>query len=125
MFKKFETHIIKKAILVCDSKASFQIHNSKIIWYTNEVENKKIIMEAEKIKDSIKGKYVGVKYNNILIPFTKIDTDGVIAVKEIFTTSVTKTTIEFSNGSKLPITKEEFNKFYIWFLEKRSEFFNK
>lgn len=62
----------------------------------------------------------GVEY---LISFTKDDGDGMVQVKNGFELGLSSTNIHFDCGTVLPITKEEFPAFALWFVNKRNSFF--
>ena len=62
----------------------------------------------------------GIDYK---VSFTKDDGDGLVQVKAAFELGVASTIIYFANGTKLPITAEEFEAFAVWFVNKRNEFF--
>lgn len=63
----------------------------------------------------------GVDYQ---VPFMKDDADGVLTISYNFDRNVYENTvIYFSNGTKLPIAKIEFNDFCNWFMSKRNSFF--
>lgn len=62
----------------------------------------------------------GIDY---LISFTKNDGDGLVQVKSAFELGLASTVIVFENGTKLPITANEFKPFASWFVTERNEFF--
>ena len=57
------------------------------------------------------------------VSFTKDDGDGLMQVKSAFELGLASTIIYFANGTKMPITAEEFEAFAVWFVNKRNEFF--
>lgn len=57
------------------------------------------------------------------VSFTKDDGDGLMQVKSAFELGLTNTIIHFDNGTNIPITKEDFIPFALWFVNKRNEFF--
>jgi len=57
------------------------------------------------------------------ISFTKDDAMGMLQVKAAFELGVPSTTIEFSNGTKLPMEAKEFPEFAKWFANERNKFF--
>ena len=65
----------------------------------------------------------GADYNGFQISFTKDDGDGLMQVKAAFELGLARTIIYFANGTKMPITAEEFEAFAVWFVNKRDEFF--
>ncbi|PHM18040.1 MAG: hypothetical protein CJD30_03510 [Sulfuricurvum sp. PD_MW2] len=58
------------------------------------------------------------------ISVTKDDGDGMVQVKASFELGLTSTVIHFANGSKLPMTAEEFPKFALQFVTERGKFFS-
>jgi hypothetical protein len=63
----------------------------------------------------------GVDYQ---VPFMKDDADGLLQVKSAFDAGLlTETVVYFTNGTKMPITSEEFGAFVAWFVPKRDSFF--
>jgi hypothetical protein len=63
----------------------------------------------------------GVDYQ---VPFMKDDADGLLQVKAAFDAGLlTETVVYFTNGTKMPITSEEFDAFVAWFVPKRDSFF--
>ena len=82
-------------------------------------------MEAERL--ALEAKSVGDIYtlNNVdyQVPFMKDDADGLLQVKEAFNLGINETVIHFTNGTKMPITADEFMDFAVWFVEKRNSFF--
>ena len=62
----------------------------------------------------------GIDYQ---ISFTSEDGNRVMQVRTAFDLGAEATTIYFSNGTKMPITAEEFEAFAVWFMNKRNEFF--
>ena len=65
----------------------------------------------------------GADYNGFQISFTRDDGDGLMQVKAAFELGLARTIIYFANGTKMPITAEEFEAFAVWFVNKRDEFF--
>ena len=57
------------------------------------------------------------------VSFAKDDGDGIMQVKSAFELGLASTIIYFANGTKMPITAEEFEAFAVWFVNKRNEFF--
>ena len=68
-------------------------------------------------------KITGREYNGYMIPFTSEDAVGLLQVSAAFELGIQNTNIEFSNGTKMPITKDEFPAFAAWFVEQRNSFF--
>lgn len=65
----------------------------------------------------------GVDYK---VSFTEQDQNGVAALTLAFDKqAITETVFNFSNGTKMPIAKNEFEKFALWFAKKRNSFFMK
>ncbi len=62
----------------------------------------------------------GIEYK---ISFTSEDGNGVMQVRTAFDLGVEATTIYFSNGTKMPIEKEDFPAFAEWFVKERNKFF--
>lgn len=92
------------------------------------VEAKAQKQEKEEKLNFEKGKEVGEVYTHnkkdYRIPFMKDDADGVIQVTIGFMNDAfSETVISFTNGVKLPIAKEDFNEFALWFAGKRNTFF--
>lgn len=58
------------------------------------------------------------------ISVTKDDGDGMVQVKASFELGLTSTVIHFSNGSKLPMSAEEFPAFALQFVTERGKFFS-
>lgn len=96
---------------------------------TSEIEEANLLKEEKDEALSFsKSKEVGEvwTYNEkeYQIPFMKDDADGVVQVTLGFMNEAfTETVIAFTNGTKLPITKEDFNEFAIWFANKRNSYF--
>lgn len=65
----------------------------------------------------------GEDYNGTIVSFTKEDGDGLVQAKLAFELGIESTNLKFENGNTLPITKEEFTDFAIWFASKRNQFF--
>lgn len=57
------------------------------------------------------------------ISVTKDDGDGMVQVKTSFEFGLTSTVIHFANGTKLPMTAEEFPAFALQFVTERGKFF--
>ena len=72
-----------------------------------------------------KAKATGELYANsgVIVPFKNEDALALLQVKAAFEMGVPATVIEFSNGSKLPMTAPEFQAFALWFVAKRNAFF--
>lgn len=79
--------------------------------------------EAKRIRNRVK--HTGVPYgeDGPLISLTAEDGNGLLQVKAAFELGVKQTTIHFSNGTRLPMTAEEFPQFALWFIEQRNAFF--
>lgn len=90
-----------------------------------EQEALKKIAEDKKSRASamLAGAVYTMDGEDYLISFTKEDGDGLTQVKASFEIGLRATTIHFENGTKLPITSEEFLPFSLWFVNKRNEFF--
>lgn len=90
-----------------------------------EQEALKKIEEDKKSRAStmLAGAVYTIDSKDYIISFTKDDGDGLIQVKSAFEIGLSATTIHFENGTKLPITGEEFLPFSLWFVNKRNEFF--
>lgn len=90
-----------------------------------EQEALKKIAEDKKSRSStmLAGAVYNIEGKDYLISFTKDDGDGLTQVKSAFEIGLSATTIHFENGTKLPITSEEFLPFSLWFVNKRNEFF--
>lgn len=78
--------------------------------------------EASRLRDEAMLK--GFEYNGTDISVTKDDGDGMVQVKASFELGLTSTVIHFTNGSKLPMTAEEFPKFALQFVTERGKFFS-
>lgn len=78
--------------------------------------------EASKARDEAMLK--GFVYNGMDISVTKDDGDGMVQVKASFELGLTSTVIHFSNGSKLPMSAEEFPAFALQFVTERGKFFS-
>lgn len=87
-----------------------------------EIESANNIAEARD-KAMFDGAVYTIGSADYLISFTKDDGDGLTQVKSAFEVGLETTTIHFENGTKLPITREEFLPFALWFVNKRNEFF--
>lgn len=84
------------------------------------------IEEAEKARDKamLDGKVYTIGSKDYVVSFTKDDGDGLTQVRSAFEIGLDATTIHFKNGTNLPITREEFLPFALWFVNKRNEFFH-
>lgn len=78
--------------------------------------------EASKARDEAMLK--GFEYNGMDISVTKDDGDGMVQVKASFELGLTSTVIHFANGSKLPMSAEEFPAFALQFVTERGKFFS-
>lgn len=58
------------------------------------------------------------------ISVTKDDGDGMVQVKASFELGLSSTVIHFANGTKLPMTSEEFPAFALQFVTERGKFFS-
>ena len=65
----------------------------------------------------------GAEYNGYQISFTKDDGDGLMQVKTAFDLGLTETVIHFDCGTKMPMRKEDFTEFALWFVVERNKFF--
>lgn len=65
----------------------------------------------------------GADYNGYQVSLTKDDGDGLVQVKNGFDLGLASTIIHFKNGTKMPITAEEFPEFALWFVNERNKFF--
>ena len=92
------------------------IRTAENIKALNEKEQKDLL-----IRDALM--LEGEEYNGYQISFTKDDGDGLVQVKSAFELGLTSTIIHFENGTKMPITAEEFPTFAVWFVERRDNFF--
>lgn len=81
-----------------------------------------LLQEASKLRDEAMLK--GFVYNGMDISVTKDDGDGMVQVKASFELGLTSTVIHFSNGSKLPMSAEEFPAFALQFVTERGKFFS-
>lgn len=81
-----------------------------------------LLQEASKLRDEAMLK--GFVYNGMDISVTKDDGDGMVQVKVSFELGLTSTVIHFANGSKLPMTAEEFPAFALQFVTERGKFFS-
>ena len=79
-------------------------------------------LEQKKVK-MLEGEVYTLNNVDYTISFTKDDGNGVVQVKSAFDLGVTSTIIHFENGTKLPMTEDEFPEFALWFVEKRNSFF--
>lgn len=81
-----------------------------------------LLQEASKLRDEAMLK--GFVYNGMDISVTKDDGDSMVQVKVSFELGLTSTVIHFANGSKLPMTAEEFPAFALQFVTERGKFFS-
>ena len=81
------------------------------------------IFEEELPLSKTELKAIGENYNGYQIPFLNDDAIGMMQVSMAFQLGLTNTIIEFSNGTNMPITSDEFKSFSLWFAEKRNSFF--
>lgn len=93
-----------------------------------ELEAQRLVKElaeqsAQRKSDMIEGEVYTLNGTDYQVSFTKDDGDGVVQVKSAFDLGLTSTTIHFDNGTKLPITIEDFPIFATWFVERRNSFF--
>jgi hypothetical protein len=68
-------------------------------------------------------KKAGFIYQGVHIPITSADAMAMLQVRAAFEFGETDTVIEFSNGSKLPITATEFAAFARTFVASRNALF--
>jgi hypothetical protein len=78
---------------------------------------------AQRKADMIEGEVYTLNGVDYQVSFTKDDGDGLVQVKSAFDLGLASTVIHFENGTKLPITVNEFPVFALWFVEKRNNFF--
>jgi hypothetical protein len=95
---------------------------------TEELEEQRLAKElaeqsAQRKADMLEGEVYTLNGTDYQVSFTKDDGDGLVQVKSAFDLGLTSTTIHFDNGTKLPITIEEFPAFAAWFVERRNNFF--
>lgn len=81
-----------------------------------------IDQEVSQARD--KAMLAGFEYNGVQISVTKDDGDGMVQVKASFELGLTSTVIHFANGTKLPMTAEEFPAFALQFVTERGKFFS-
>jgi hypothetical protein len=79
--------------------------------------------EASVLRDEQMLEGVLCPLNDLVISLTKEDGDGLLQVKAGFELGLINTVIHFKNGTKLPITAEEFPAFALWFVQERNKFF--
>ena len=87
---------------------------------------KEELEQAEALQLEVQRKQLmldGADYNGYQISLTKDDGDGLVQVKSGFELGLTNTTIHFKNGTRMPITSEEFVDFAGWFVAERNKFF--
>jgi hypothetical protein len=66
----------------------------------------------------------GADYNGYQVSFKKADRDAMLQVEAVFRLGgITYTVIEFANGTKMPMTPEEFQTFAPWFMTESNKFF--
>lgn len=68
-------------------------------------------------------KRLGKDWNGNLIPFMNEDAVAMLQVKAAFEMGVLETNIEFSNGTILNITAQDFATFAQWFVAQRNSYF--
>jgi hypothetical protein len=95
---------------------------------TKELEAQRLAKElaeqsAQRKADMLEGEVYTLNGTDYQVSFTKDDGDGLVQVKSAFDLGLTSTTIHFDNGTKLPITAQEFPAFAAWFVERRNSFF--
>jgi len=78
---------------------------------------------AQRKAQMLEGEVYTLNGTDYQVSFTKDDGDGLVQVKSAFDLGLTSTTSHFENGTKLPITVEEFPTFALWFVERRNSFF--
>ena len=78
---------------------------------------------AEDIAIRKQSMFDGLEYNGYQVSLTKDDGDGLVQVKNGFDLGLTNTVIHFENGTKMPITADEFQEFALWFVNERNKFF--
>jgi len=76
-----------------------------------------------KVEKQRKIKREGKEYNGYKVPFTSKDAIGMMQVKMAFDTGLRRTTIHFSNGTKMRVTSSTFDDFAKWFVKERAKFF--
>lgn len=80
-----------------------------------------LAQEASILRDQ--AMLTGVDYQGSMISLTKDDGDGIMQVSMGFSLDQSPTVIHFKNGTKLPMTIEEFPTFALWFVKERKKFF--
>ena len=68
-------------------------------------------------------KAYGKLYGQFRIPFRNDDALALLQVQAAFTAGESYTVIEFTNGTKMPMTPTEFPAFGAWFAAERNKFF--
>lgn len=112
-------------IIIDGENISFE----KVDWRTEEeIEKQRLLDEKEytsKLRDDnmLIGDVYKLNDKEYTISFTKEDGDGLVQVKSAFELGLIYTVIHFSNGTKMPINKDDFIQFALWFVNKRNEFF--
>ena len=82
------------------------------------------IAEQELKQLKVEGEIYTLNNVDYQVPFMKDDADGLVQVTLGFMKGAfTSTVIHFSNGTKMPITLDEFDAFALWFADKRNSFF--
>lgn len=66
---------------------------------------------------------IGADYNGYMVSFRGDDGNAMVQTEAAFRLGATATVIHFVNGTKMPITANEFPAFAQWFILKRNEFF--
>ena len=84
------------------------------------------LVEAQMLQSEIQRKEAmldGADYNGYKVSLTAEDGNGMIQVKSGFELGLTSTIVHFENGTKMPITAEDFPAFASWFVNERNKFF--
>jgi len=79
--------------------------------------------EADAKRQRAEQMLTGADYNSNPVSFTADDGNGLLQVKAAFEMGLTETVIHFANGTKMPITAEDFPAFAAWFVVERNKFF--
>lgn len=108
-----QDYLIRDKVKMTDKEVQLHLNPPK----TQEQLN----IEASKVRDEAMLK--GFEYNGMDISVTKDDGDGMVQVKASFELGLPSTVIHFSNGSKLPMSAEEFPAFALQFVTERGKFF--
>lgn len=83
------------------------------------------IVNIKKYHEFMSKKKKGIEYHNVLIPFTKEDTDGLVFIynnilnKDV---NIEKTTFKTSIGTSIILDKNNITEFYNWFCINRDKF---